>query len=103
MSKRLTAEREAEIRKADGKVPVLVQQLNDQASWGYPLTVVHRRELLDELDAVRAESRAFRAAVIADLRGLLSRAYKGDYMNRTLVVDADSIELLIETLEAQQS
>lgn len=44
-----------------------------------------------------------RAAVIADLRGLLERAYKGDYVNRTLVVDADSIELLVETLEAQQS
>lgn len=49
--------------------------------------------------AAEAEHRV-RAAVIADLRGLLERAYKGDCVNRTLVVDADSIELLIETLEA---
>jgi hypothetical protein len=41
------------------------------------------------------------ADVVAELRGLVNRAYKGDYVNRTLVVDADSIELLIETLEAQ--
>jgi hypothetical protein len=60
---------------------------------------------LQEKRVAEALARAehnLRAAVIADLRGLLSRAYPADYVNRTLVVDADSIELLIETLEAQQ-
>jgi len=102
MSRRLTAEREAEIRKADGEVPVLVQQLNDQASWGYPLTVVHRRELLDELDAVRAEARAFRAAIIEDLRVISATADIVDQGSPALYVRVDSIDLLLETLEAQQ-
>jgi len=54
----------------------------------------------DVAQAIATAEHNLRAAVIADLRGLLSRAYPADYVNRTLVVDADSIELLIETLEA---
>jgi len=51
--------------------------------------------------AIATAEHNLRAAVIADLRGILSRAHKGDYLNRVMVVDADSIENLIDTLEAQ--
>jgi hypothetical protein len=68
-------------------------------------------ELLSELDATRAElaetaamaGRLVRAAVVADLRGLLERAHKSDHhYPSSYVVDAESVESLIIELEAAQ-
>lgn len=52
--------------------------------------------------AIAKAEHNLRAAVIADLRGLVERASPA-WLDGPDLVSADSIELLIETLEAQQS
>lgn len=50
----------------------------------------------------RARESRVRAAVIADLRGLVDRAYPSSHLyGSSLVVDAESVESLIIELESQ--
>lgn len=52
-------------------------------------------------DALASAEHRIRAAIIADLRGLVSRAHRADFVNLDLVVDVNHIEDLIGDLEAQ--
>jgi hypothetical protein len=56
----------------------------------------------DVAQAIAKAEHNLRAAVIADLRGLVERASPA-WLDGPDLVSADSLELLIETLEAQQS
>lgn len=51
----LTEEREAEIRKADGLLPLVLVDESCGVDWGFPSAVAHRRSLLAEVDALRAQ------------------------------------------------